>query len=286
MPTKRLPHDCELTLTTILLLKILVEFSAEPDMFFARSVGLAPADDILKLAELDPTVVTQNSKVRMDVNRMERILEALVEQIAYATNSSVGYERRLTEAAATLVRNALLREGLTRDLLEENLRMTADYDFTERQYGVFIGIIYGGALMLLQHNTQKRRGRIDLADDITSVALSFLQAVPAFGNVVGPIQTATSIFFRRIRENDRDDILRNAIDDFFLDAVIYPLLKLQHLAVSALVGTISGEDSAPEGAGDQQEVPQIGYVQMEFGSLTTCEWLRISLQACGFGRPR
>src|SRR5262249_3532708 len=112
--TKRLPDDCELTLTIILLLKIFVELPAG----FAAIVGFAPAEDIFRLAELDPTLVRGISgKVRIDVNMIEPILEALVEQIAYGTSFSAGYERHLTEAAATLVRNVLLREGLTRKML-------------------------------------------------------------------------------------------------------------------------------------------------------------------------
>lgn len=72
---------------------------------------------------------------------MEPILEALVEQIAYEATFSAGYERYLTLAAATFVRNVLLTEGLTREMLEENLKKKEAYDFTDRQYGGFIGVI-------------------------------------------------------------------------------------------------------------------------------------------------
>lgn len=67
--------------------------------------------------------------------------------------------------------------------------------------------------MLLRDDTQTRGSRMDIADNITNVALGVVEAFP-FGNVVTPIHTATAILFKRIRANNRHDIVMNAIDEF------------------------------------------------------------------------
>ena len=288
MPTKRLEDGSELTLTTILLLKI---FVWSPESIFTVMLGFAPADDIFKIAKLDPTLVytlaeldpilgyAPTIKVRIDVNMLEPILEALVEQITYGSNFSVGYERLLTEAAATLVRIVLLREELKKDMIKEKLgNVTKDYGFTERQYGVFVGVVYAGVLMLLQGQAKIRADRIALARDITSVALSVLGAVPLFGNIVGPIANATAIFFSRLGESNEYDAVMNAIDEFFLDLIRYPNLKLQW--------TTTGEVVLSAAEAQAMEAYKGHFVQKEAGSLTVCEWMRISLESCGFGRPR
>jgi hypothetical protein len=146
----RTRHESKLTCATFLLLKIFVEDRTA----FSKMVGFAPAGEILKVLELKPTLAVPNStdtKVSINVDMVESILYSLVEQISYATTFSAGQERHLTLAAATLIRNVLLGEPLALvSKLGQELCKITDYDFTDRQYGVFFGVIYGGALMLLQ----------------------------------------------------------------------------------------------------------------------------------------
>lgn len=79
---------------------------------FANTLGFAPAGDIFELAKLDPILLQKSQMVRIDIDMLSPILEALVEQIAYNSGLSASNERNLTVAAARWSETFCLGEPL------------------------------------------------------------------------------------------------------------------------------------------------------------------------------